>query len=75
MPPALARQAPAAIESEANALPWWAGRARLRARLRRWWLARLPLSDQLQLTQRNVYILPTRAGWMLAATLLVLLIA
>jgi uncharacterized protein (DUF58 family) len=47
----------------------------VRAGLRRWWLARLPASDTLTLTQRNVYILPTRAGFMLAATLLVLLIA
>ena len=59
----------------ASALPWWALRARTRARLRRWWHARLPLSDSLELTQRNVYILPTRAGWMLGSTLLVLLIA
>jgi len=56
------------------ALPWWAWRARLRERLRRWWLARLPLTDTLLLTQRNVYILPTRAGWMLAGTLLALLV-
>ena len=40
-----------------------------RARLRAWWQSRLPLTDTLLLTQRNVYILPTRAGWMLAATL------
>ena len=58
----------------APALPWWAWRARLRGRVRRWWLARLPLTDHLQLTQRNVYILPTRAGWLLAVTLLVLLV-
>ena len=56
------------------ALPWWAWRARLRARLRQWWHARLPLTDSLHLTQRNVYILPTRAGWMLAVTLLALLV-
>ena len=56
-------------------LPWWAWRARARGRLRQWWHARLPLADSLVLTQRNVYILPTRAGWMLAGTLLVLLIA
>ena len=56
-------------------LPWWAWRARLRQRLRQWWHARLPLADRLTLTQRNVYILPTRAGWMLAGTLAVLLIA
>ena len=46
-----------------------------RGRFQRWWQARLPLSDTLQLTQRNVYILPTSSGWMLALTLLVLLIA
>ncbi len=55
----------------AASLPWW----RLRPRLRQWWQARLPLTDTLALTQRNVYILPTRAGWMLAATLAVLLVA
>lgn len=48
---------------------------RLRARLHQWWLARLPLTDTLTLTQRNVYILPTPAGWMLALTLCVLLVA
>ncbi|MFD1893945.1 DUF58 domain-containing protein [Ottowia beijingensis] len=58
----------------ATALPWWALRARASARVRRWWHDRLPLSDSLLLTQRNVYILPTRAGWMLASTLIVLLI-
>ncbi len=45
-----------------------------RARFRQWWQARLPLSDTLTLTQRNVYILPTRPGFMLGATLLVLLV-
>jgi uncharacterized protein (DUF58 family) len=40
-----------------------------------WWQSRLPLTDTLTLTQRNVYILPTRAGWMLAITLMVLLVA
>jgi len=49
--------------------------AHVRARWQRWWQARLPRSDTLALTQRNVYILPTRAGFMLAATLLLLLIA
>ena len=61
--------------SHASALPWWSLRARLQARLRRWWHQRLPLADTLHLTQRNVYILPTRAGWMLAVTLMVLLVA
>jgi len=49
--------------------------AHVQARFHRWWQARLPASDTLTLTQRNVYILPTRAGFMLAATLLVLLVA
>jgi len=46
----------------------------VRERFRRWWQSRLPLSDTLTLTQRNVYILPTRPGLMLAITLLVLLV-
>ncbi|HEX2544302.1 MAG TPA: DUF58 domain-containing protein [Ramlibacter sp.] len=45
-----------------------------RRRFRQWWQARLPLADTLTLTQRNVYILPTRPGFMLGATLLVLLV-
>jgi uncharacterized protein (DUF58 family) len=49
--------------------------AALRRRVSRWMQSRLPLSDTLLLTQRNVYILPTGAGWMLALTLLVLLLA
>ena len=60
-----------AAAAAAAPLPFWA----LRARLRRWFLARLPRTDTLLLTQRNVYILPTRTGLMLAFTLLVLLIA
>jgi uncharacterized protein (DUF58 family) len=46
-----------------------------RQRFRRWAESRLPLSDTVTLTQRNVYIVPTRAGWMLALTLAVLLVA
>ena len=49
--------------------------ALVRARFRHWWQARLPLSDTQLLTQRNVYILPTRPGFMLGLTLLVLLVA
>lgn len=45
-----------------------------RRRFRQWWQARLPLSDTTTLTQRNVYILPTRPGFMMALTLLVLLV-
>ena len=47
----------------------------LRGRLDRWWQARHTPRDTILLTQRNVYILPTRPGFMLAATLLVLLVA
>ena len=45
------------------------------SRFQRWFVARLPLSDVITLTQRNVYILPTRPGFMLGATLLLLLVA
>ena len=45
------------------------------ARFRTWWQSRLPRSDTQLLTQSNIYILPTRAGWMFASTLLVLLLA
>ncbi len=47
----------------------------LQARFRRWLQNRLTPRDVMLLTQRNVYILPTRPGLMLAATLLVLLVA
>jgi uncharacterized protein (DUF58 family) len=53
----------------------WNPAAAVRRRFRRWWQARLPRSDTLVLTQRNIYILPTRAGLMFAATLVVLLLA
>ena len=53
----------------------WRPLRALRRELQGRWLARLPRTDQLLLTQRNVYILPTSAGWMLALTLAVLLIA
>ncbi|WP_296447525.1 DUF58 domain-containing protein [Rhodoferax sp. UBA5149] len=43
-------------------------------RFQRWFVTRLPLRDVVTLTQRNVYILPTRPGFMLGATLLLLLV-
>ena len=46
-----------------------------RARLQHFWLARHQRSDTTILSQRNVYILPTRAGLMLGVTLTVLLLA
>ena len=47
----------------------------VRGRFQRWLAARLAATDTLLLTQRNVYILPTRAGFMFGLTLLVLLLA
>lgn len=47
----------------------------VRQRFQRWWQARLPLCDVTTLTQRNVFILPTGPGFMLGATVLVLLVA
>jgi uncharacterized protein (DUF58 family) len=46
-----------------------------RKRFQQWFETRLPLTDSMLLNQRNVYILPTKAGWMMVVTLLVLLIA
>jgi len=46
-----------------------------RQRWQAWWDGRHPRSDTLELTQRNVYILPTRPGWLFALTLMVLLVA
>lgn len=47
----------------------------VRRRFRQWWQSRLPLADTMTLTQRNVYILPTRPGFMLALTMILLLVA
>ena len=53
----------------------WNPAALVRQRLQQWFESRLPRRDTVELTQRNVYILPTGAGLMLGATLLVLLVA
>ena len=47
----------------------------IKARLQTWFEDRLPLTDSVTLTQRTVYILPTRPGLMLGLTLAVLLVA
>ena len=47
----------------------------VRRRFRAWLRSRLPARDSMLLTQRNIYILPTPAGFMFGITLLVLLIA
>lgn len=65
-PPPAARRLP---------LHAWHPLRALRQRLAGWWLARLPATDHWTLGQRNVYILPTRAGLLFAATLLVMLVA
>jgi len=52
----------------------WPEALRWRRRLRHWWLGRLPVCESWTLTQRNIYIMPTPAGWAFAATLLLLLI-
>ncbi len=46
----------------------------LRESFARWALARHLPGDSTRLGQRNVYILPSRAGWLFALTLLVLLL-
>ena len=46
-----------------------------RRKLQSWFESRLPFTDSVTLTQRTVYILPTRPGMMLALTLLTLLVA
>jgi uncharacterized protein (DUF58 family) len=76
-----ARPAAAAAPSEA-ARPAAAPAAPRRARERRalsrrindWLESRLQPSDTCTLTQRNIYILPTQAGWSFGAMLLVMLI-
>ena len=61
--------------ASASPLPLWrAPRQWLSAGLTRLLAARTPRTDHLVLTQRNVYILPTRPGWMLGVTLLVMLV-
>ena len=47
----------------------------IKRRLRAWFENRLPRSDSQTLTQRNLYILPTLAGWSFGFTLLVMLLA
>ena len=68
-------RAPAHGEIGSAPVPTWNPASWVRGRFRQWWQSRLPLQDSCTLTQRNVYILPTGPGFMLGATLLVLLIA
>lgn len=52
-----------------------AGVSGISQRVSAWWEARLPRRDQLTLNQRNLYILPTKAGWSFALVFTVLLLA
>lgn len=65
----------ASLNTTAPLVPARAPVGRIRQRFQRWFNARLKHTDTLTLTQRNVYILPTQPGLMMAATLLVLLVA
>jgi uncharacterized protein (DUF58 family) len=47
----------------------------LTRRIRTWWQSRLPAIDTWTLTQRNIYIVPTRAGFMFLLVLVVMLLA
>ena len=47
----------------------------IRRRFRAWFENRLPRDDSCTLTQRNLYILPTKAGWGFGLTLAVMLLA
>lgn len=49
--------------------------ARPRSWWQQWWESRLPRRDQVTFHQRNLYILPTRAGWAFALALGVMLLA
>jgi uncharacterized protein (DUF58 family) len=55
--------------------PVWHPLKHLGARVDRWFHNRMTPRDSIFLTQRNVYILPTKPGFMLGLTLLVLLVA
>ena len=46
-----------------------------RQRFHQWWQSRLPQTDTWLLGQRNIYIVPTKAGFAFAATLVVMLLA
>lgn len=66
----------AILQSESDGFRFWRHPVRrLQHRMQQWFESRLPLTDSVTLTQRSVYILPTRPGLMLAATLLLLLVS
>jgi len=72
VPISAGQAAPAAAQAAGSApRHWWS----LGARLRHWWHQRQPVTDTWRLTQRNIYILPTKAGLAFALTLLLMLLA
>ena len=46
----------------------------LRSRFDQWLARRSPSSDQVELSNRNIYILPSRAGWLLITVLFIMLL-
>jgi uncharacterized protein (DUF58 family) len=64
-----------ALPRSASGARIWNPALLLRRRFQAWFESRIPARDTTTLTQRSVYIVPSRAGWMLALTLLVLLVA
>ncbi len=42
--------------------------------IERWFANRSPLTDRIRLTNRNIYIVPSRAGWLLVGVLLIMLL-
>ena len=62
-------------EASSTVAHTWNPISRVQRRLQIWFESRIAPRDSVTLTQRNVYIVPTSAGWMLALTLLVLLVA
>ncbi|MFN0186242.1 MAG: DUF58 domain-containing protein [Aquabacterium sp.] len=61
----------------AAAAAGWPGQERrgLRRRWNNWFEARLPRADSWALTQRNIYIVPTKAGLAFALTVALMLVA
>lgn len=77
LPAALATPAvtaTAARPAEPGRIPFGRERRALRRRFTDWLERRIPPSDAWTLTQRNIYILPTKAGWGFCGMLLVMLI-
>ncbi|NVJ66883.1 MAG: hypothetical protein HWE16_10360, partial [Gammaproteobacteria bacterium] len=49
--------------------------ASIREKFYRWVDARLPAKPEIQLRQKNIYILPTRYGWLMLGIILLILVA